>query len=40
MGAMRTISGWVAALAIGLASAVVPSDDHSVIYDEDAGSPF
>ena len=32
---MRAISGWIAALAIALASAVVLADDHSVIYDED-----
>ena len=35
MSAMRAISGWVTALAIALASAVLLADDHSVIYDED-----
>jgi hypothetical protein len=32
---MRAISGWVVALAVALASAVLLADDHSVIYDED-----
>jgi hypothetical protein len=35
MARTRAVSGWMVALAIGLASAMLRADDYSVIYDED-----